>query len=93
MVVGLLQMELHLPACNSLKDKRSILKRLFAHLRHTLNVAVAELDHNDVWRSAQIGIVTLCNETVPAERILARAAAEVVRTDGIDVVDQLIEML
>jgi uncharacterized protein YlxP (DUF503 family) len=93
MVIGLLRMELHLPMCNSLKDKRSILKRLFAHLRRTYNVSVAELDHQDVWRSAQIGAVTIFNETTPAQQTLAKVASEVIRTDGIDVIDQEVELL
>ncbi len=93
MVVGLLRLQLHLPACNSLKEKRSVLKRLFAHLRRTHNVGVAELDHQDVWRSAQIGVVTLANEHTLVEQMLTRVAAEVVGTDGVEVTDQALDLL
>jgi uncharacterized protein len=93
MVIGLMRMELHLPTCNSLKDKRSIIKRLFAHLRRTHNVGVAEIDHQDVWRSAAIAVVTVFNEVVPTEQTLRRVAAEVVNTDGVDVISQEVELL
>ena len=93
MVVGLLQLELHLPTCNSLKDKRSILKRLINHLRRTYNVAVAETDHNDVWRSAQIGVVTVFNDLRLVENTLSKVASEVVNTDGVELIDQQIEIL
>jgi uncharacterized protein YlxP (DUF503 family) len=93
MIIGLMRMELHLPTCNSLKDKRSIIKRLFAHLRRTYNVGVAEIDHQDVWRSTVIAVVTVFNEVVPAEQTLGKVAAEVVKTDGVDVINQEVELL
>lgn len=93
MVIGLLRLEVRLPAANSLKDKRSVLKRLFAHLRRTYNVGVAELDHQDAWRSALIGVVTIFNERTPVEQTLAKVAGEITRTDGLDVVMQETEML
>ncbi|NUP90846.1 MAG: DUF503 domain-containing protein [Candidatus Sumerlaeia bacterium] len=93
MVIGLLQIELHLPVCNSLKDKRSILKRLFARLRQTYNVGVAETGHQDVWRSAQMAVVTVFNERTPVEQTLSKVAAEVVGTAGVEVIGQQVELL
>ena len=56
MIVGVLQVEVHLPAAQSLKDKRSVLKSLKDQLRGRFNIAVAELDANDLWQRATIGI-------------------------------------
>lgn len=58
MVVGLLSLELHVGAARSLKDKRMVLRSLKDRLRR-LNVAVAELDHQDLWQRAGLGIVTV----------------------------------
>lgn len=91
MVIGLLRLEIRLPLANSLKDKRSVLKRLLNHLRRTYNVSVAELDHQDIWRSAQIGIVSMFNERTPVEQTLNKCARDVVCTDGIEVIDQFVE--
>ena len=59
MVVGLLQVEVHLPSAHSLKDKRSVLKSLRDQLRGRFNVAVAELNPSEKWQRATIGVSTL----------------------------------
>jgi len=58
---------------HSLKEKRSVLKRLLSRLSQDLNVAVAELDHHDVWQRTKLGIVTVANELVHAEQVIQRA--------------------
>jgi uncharacterized protein YlxP (DUF503 family) len=62
MPVGLLTLELHIPDAQSLKDKRQVLRSLKDKLRREFNVAVAELDHQDVWQRSVVGVVTLGNE-------------------------------
>ena len=59
MVVGLLQLDLHLPMAASLKDKRSVLKSVKDQLRGRFNVAVAEFDANDKWQRAFLGVATV----------------------------------
>jgi uncharacterized protein YlxP (DUF503 family) len=59
MVVGLLRIDLHLPQSLSLKDKRSILKSLKDQLRGRFNVAIAELETNEKWQRACVGVATL----------------------------------
>ncbi len=55
MPVGLLTLELHIPDAQSLKDKRQVLRSLKDKLRRQFNVAVAELDHHDVWQRSVVG--------------------------------------
>ena len=62
MPVGLRTLELHIPDAQSLKDKRQVLRSLKDKLRREFNVAVAELDHQDVWQRSVVGVVTLANE-------------------------------
>jgi len=62
MVIGACCLRLHLPACNSLKDKRGRLKPLLARLHREFNVAAAETDLQDVWQSAEIAVVAVANE-------------------------------
>jgi uncharacterized protein len=47
--VATLELDLHLPAARSLKAKRSVLRPLIEGLRHRYQVAVAEVDHQDLW--------------------------------------------
>lgn len=57
----------------SLKDKRSLIKRITHKLRQKLNVSVAELDYHDLWQRTKLGIVTVSNTTVHAEKIIQEA--------------------
>jgi uncharacterized protein len=59
--IGVLTLNLYLPGCSSLKEKRSRIKPLIHQLQREFNVAVAELDHQDVWQSSQIACVTVSN--------------------------------
>lgn len=62
---------------NSLKDKRSLLKRLFAKLKKEYNVAVAELDHQNLWQRTKIGIVTVSSDGVHAEKIIQQVLRQI----------------
>ena len=59
MVVGVLQIEVHVPSARSLKDKRSVLKSLKDQLRGRFNIAVAEVGGDDKWQRATVGISAL----------------------------------
>jgi len=62
MIIGACRLHLHLPACSSLKAKRSRLKPLLARLRREFNVAASEVAWQDVWQSADIAVVTVSND-------------------------------
>jgi hypothetical protein len=55
---------------HSLKEKRSIMKRVFSRIKQDFNVAVAELDYHDLWQRTKFGIVTLSNERLHAEKVI-----------------------
>ena len=59
MIVGLLHLDLHLPGVRSLKGKRHILRSLEARLRNRFNVAIAEVEHQDLWQRARLAIVSV----------------------------------
>ncbi len=73
MVIGVLQVEVHVPTAQSLKDKRSVIKSLKDQLRGRFNVAVAELDPNETWQRATIGVSTLGEQRAYIEGLLAEA--------------------
>ena len=70
MVVGVLCAELHLPNAASLKDKRSILKSLKDRIRGKFNIAVAEVEANELWQRASLGIAAVGGERVYVDRLL-----------------------
>lgn len=63
MIVGILTLQVQLPGCKSLKEKRSRLKPLIARLHKEFNVSIAEIDRQDDWDSATIGCVMISNES------------------------------
>jgi uncharacterized protein YlxP (DUF503 family) len=59
MVVGVLRLEVHIPAAQSLKDKRAVLRRVKDQLRGRFNIAVAEVDASDRWQRAMRGVAAV----------------------------------
>ncbi len=59
MVIGVRTIELHIPGCRSLKEKRFVVKSLRDKLRSRFNLAVAEVDHLDLWQRSTIAIVSV----------------------------------
>lgn len=91
MPIGLLTLEIHIADARSLKDKRQVLRSLKDRLRAHFNVAVAELDHQDVWQRSRIGIVSISGDGKHLEESLAAIAAESERMLGRDLLSQEIE--
>lgn len=80
MVVGLLSVELHIPHARSLKDKRMVLRSIKDRLKK-FNVAVAEVEHQDVWQRAGLGVVAISTTTEHVDRELAAVADEIERVE------------
>jgi len=93
MPIGLLTLELYIPDARSLKDKRQILRSLKDKLRHHFNVAVAELDHQDIWQRSVVGVVSISNNNKHLEQSMRAVADESERLLGRDLVGQEFEIL
>ena len=63
MHILLLQLGIHIPAAQSLKDKRSVLKGLLHSLRTTFNVSVSEIGDQDLWQSTELALVMVGTST------------------------------
>jgi uncharacterized protein YlxP (DUF503 family) len=70
MHVAVVTIELYLPGCNSLKEKRSKLKPLLMRLQREFNISTAELEHNDLHRSAGIACAVVGNNDRHLQRTL-----------------------
>ncbi len=80
MVIGACTLELHLPACRSLKDKRSVIKRLLHRLTSRFNVAVAEVAYQDLWQRSCIAAVSVSNSRPRLEGLFEKLVDEVERS-------------
>ena len=93
-MVGVLTIQLHIPTCSSLKDKRHQLKPLVRRLHREFNVSAAEMGLNDNWKEAVIGCAMVGNETAYLQSALSTVAKWVKANwpDGM-VVDERIEVM
>ena len=76
MVIGVLSLEFFLPACRSLKDKRRIVLRFKDRVRGRFNVAVAEVDFQDVWQRTLLAVVTLSGDRKIVDQTLQKIQEE-----------------
>lgn len=72
MHIAALTLELHLPGCRSLKEKRGRLKPLLANVHKKYNVSAAEVDFHDSHTVALIACVVVSNDSRHVQRLLAR---------------------
>ncbi len=75
MIVATCVIKLNLYGVQSLKDKRRILKSILSRLPKQFNLAVAEIDHQDVWQTAVIGMVTIGNDPGYLHGLLEKAVS------------------
>ena len=68
--IGVITFELRLDDAHSLKDKRHYVKSLKDRLRAKFNVAVAEIDHQDLWQRGLVACVTVSPDQAFAEQVL-----------------------
>ena len=93
MPIGLLTLEIHIPDARSLKDKRQVLRSLKDRLRGRFNVAVAELEHQDLWQRSVVGIVSISSDDKHLEESMRAVAEESERMLGRDLIGQEIEYI
>jgi hypothetical protein len=92
MPIGLLTLEIHIPDARSLKDKRQVIRSLKDRLRAHFNVAVAEMDYQDVWQRSVVGVVTISNDAHHLEQSLQSILAASEGVLGRDLASSQIEV-
>jgi uncharacterized protein YlxP (DUF503 family) len=80
MLVATCVIKLNLNGVHSLKGKRRILKSILARLTRQFNLAAAEVDCQDVWQTAVIGLATVGNDAGYLHGMMEKAVAWVAQT-------------
>ena len=94
MNVGVCKIRLRLPENLSLKGKRQILKSIIARVDNKFNVSVAEVDDQDLWQVATLGICCVSNDKRYTNEVLSKIVNFIV--DGrfeIEMLDYAIEII
>ena len=79
MIIGVCTLELHLAGCRSLKDKRMRLTRFKRRLCSRFNVAVAEVDHQDLWQRSVLGVVSVSTSQSRLDALFQKVVNDVER--------------
>jgi uncharacterized protein YlxP (DUF503 family) len=93
MIVGVCTVELFLGDSHSLKDKRQVLHSLKDRLQAKFNLSVAEVDGQDLWQKAVLGMATVANERAHVEQVLDQALNVIKRMPLVEIVRTHRELL
>ncbi len=91
--VGVLTLELRLENSHSLKDKRHVVQSLKERLRHKFNVAVAEIEYQELWQRAAVAAVTVSPDHAHAEKVLRSVEDEAAALLGAELAEATLEWL
>lgn len=92
MFVALERFDLRIPGCGSLKEKRHVVKTLMNGLRSRFDVAVAEVDHNDLWQRTAIGVAAVGSEQYHLKKVMHEVERFVDRWGEVDVIDRALSI-
>ena len=70
MNVGVCKLKIHIPGSQSLKDKRSVVKSLTSRLQKQFNISIAEVDDQELWQIATIGIACVSNHNYRVDDVI-----------------------
>ncbi|NLJ73401.1 MAG: DUF503 domain-containing protein [Firmicutes bacterium] len=70
MIVGTLVADVFIPGATSLKDKRRVVKSIVKRIQNRFNVSIVELENENLWQKAIIGIAIIGEEKEKIERQL-----------------------
>ncbi|TDE14075.1 DUF503 domain-containing protein [Jiangella asiatica] len=84
MFVGTITFDLLLGDVRSLKQKRAYVRPIVAELRRRFEVAVAEVNHQDLHRRAEIGVAVVSAEERRCAEVLDAVEQHVARRPEIE---------
>jgi len=93
MVIGVCQLELFLHENFSLKGKRQVLRSIVQRARKRFNIAIAEVEDQDLWQKAVLGICAVGNDRQKVNSTLDQVINFIEGTQLTDVADSQIEII
>ena len=94
MNVGVCHIKLRLPENVSLKGKRQVLRSIITRVRSKFNVSIAEVDDQDLWQLATLGICCLSNNKRYTNEVLSTVMNFIVNGRfEVEILDYEIEIL
>jgi hypothetical protein len=75
MIVGAAAVEIQIHGSRSLKEKRGVVRSICRRVRNRFNLAVSEVDGQDRWQWALLGLAAAGSDAGPVRAVLDRAVA------------------
>ena len=72
MNIGVCKINLRLPENRSLKGKRQVIKSITHRVRNQFDVCVAEVDNQDQWQLATLGVCYLSGDKRHANEVISK---------------------
>jgi uncharacterized protein len=85
MYAAAVRIELRIPGPRSLKGKRAVLRPVITRLRK-LEVAVSEVDHQDAWQRAAIGVAVVAPQMSHLEEMVGAVKRAVLEDPTVEVI-------
>jgi uncharacterized protein len=92
MLVILERFDLRIHGSRSLKQKRHVVKTLTAAISKAFNASVAEVDHQDLWQRAALGVALVGAEEYHLRRVMHEVEKLVERWADVEVIDRQLSL-
>ena len=94
MNVGVCRIRFRLPENLSLKGKRRVLKSITTRVASKFSVSVAEVDDQDLWQLATLGICCVSNDKRHTNEVLSKVVDFITNSHfEVEILDYEIEIL
>ena len=80
MFVGVARFELFIPESSSLKTKRGVLRSVIAGAQNKFNASVAEVEYQDLWQRAAVGVSCVSDSTLHCRKMLQEIERSIARS-------------
>lgn len=87
MHIGVCKVKLYLPESRSLKDKRRVIKSMITRLRNKFNIAISEIEAQDMHQSAILAAVTVANEQKFVSQIISKSVRHIEENTSVVLLD------
>ena len=94
MNIGACKVKLRFPENQSLKGKRRVLSSIITRVRNNYHVSIAEVDDQDLWQLATLGIAYVSNSAKQVNEVLSRVIEFISQSKfDVEILEHQIEIL
>ncbi len=92
MIIGALKIKLLIEGSRSLKDKRRVLKSI-KDKAIGMNASVAEVEDNDLWQAATIGVAFISNSAAHVNSMMDKFVQGIHNNMDVEIIDSSMEII